>query len=155
VSDGTIPLTASRRVEMIKSAAGRGLRVITEIGKKTKNHPVDADFVLEQLNRDLEAGAEYVIMEARDSGTSVGIFDADGKIKEPLFTTLLNKLVDPSRVIWEAPMVSQQQELLLRLGATANLGNVQASDIITLAATRSGLRGDTLRTMVEKYYPAS
>ncbi|MGI6542245.1 MAG: phosphosulfolactate synthase [Limnochordia bacterium] len=155
ISDGTIPLSAARRVEMIRSAAKRGLRVITEIGKKTKNHPVDADFVLEQMTRDLDAGAEYVIMEARDSGTSVGIFDAEGKVKEPLFTTLLSKLADPARVIWEAPLVSQQQELLLRLGATVNLGNVQANDVITLAATRSGLRGDTLRSVVEKYYPAS
>jgi phosphosulfolactate synthase (CoM biosynthesis protein A) len=61
ISDGTIPLSAARRVEMIRSAAKRGLRVITEIGKKTKNHPVDADFVLEQMTRDLDAGAEYVI----------------------------------------------------------------------------------------------
>lgn len=154
ISDGAIPLSPARREEMICAAVHKGLHVVTEVGKKTKNAPVDVDWTAEQTARDLAMGAEYVIIEARDAGKSVGVFDDEGRIREPLFTTLLSKLSDPTRIIWEAPLSSQQQELLLRLGSQVNLGNVQPADVIALAATRCGLRGDTLRTLVEKYYPA-
>ncbi len=54
--------------------------VLSEVGSK------DADFIMapyvwvEQIERDLEAGAWKVIAEARESGTA-GIYRADGEVR--------------------------------------------------------------------------
>lgn len=150
VSDGTIPLTDKRRRHLIKSAVLLGLRVVTEVGKKSQDHKFDVDEVCNQVQADLDAGAERVIIEARDSGKGVGIFDGAGKADNALITTLMERITDPAVILWEAPLVSQQQELILQLGPRVNLGNVQPQDVITLAATRAGLRGDTFRAHVER-----
>ncbi|MGI6611515.1 MAG: phosphosulfolactate synthase [Limnochordia bacterium] len=150
VSDGTIPLTPQRRNSLIRAAVSRGLRVITEIGKKEKGYRFDADHVHAQIQADLESGAERVIIEARDSGRGVGVFDSDGRGDDRLIDLIIAGTTDPSVVMWEAPLVSQQQQLILKLGSNVNLGNVQPSDVITLAATRAGLRGDTFRVYAEQ-----
>lgn len=150
VSDGTIPLTSQRRRDLIRAAVTRGLRVITEIGKKEKGYRFDVDHVHAQIQDDLESGAERVIIEARDSGQGVGVFDADGHGDDTLIDRILAGVADPSVAIWEAPLVAQQQQLILKLGPHVNLGNVQPSDVITLATTRAGLRGDTFRLYVEQ-----
>ncbi|MEW6229980.1 MAG: phosphosulfolactate synthase, partial [Bacillota bacterium] len=45
--------------------------------------------------------------------------------------------------IIEAPMASQQRDLLLRFGPFVNLGNIQPHDVVSLEAMRRGLRSDT------------
>ncbi len=47
--------------------------------------------------------------------------------------------------MWEAPIKSQQQYLILRFGPNVNLGNVPPEEILALEALRCGLRGDTLK----------
>src|SRR5690606_24345085 len=46
---------------------------------------------------------------------------------------------------FEAPLRSQQTELILTLGSGVNLGNVAPEDVIPLETLRTGLRSDTLR----------
>lgn len=150
VSEGTIQLTPARRRELIQSATSRGLRVVTEVGKKQKGTRLEANYVHDQVAADLSAGAEKVIIEGRDSGRSVGVYDDEGRLNESLLEAILAGVPDPTVVIWEAPMVTQQQQLIIRLGPTVNLGNVQPEDVITLAATRVGLRGDTFRLYAEE-----
>jgi len=145
ISDGTISLTPQRRKSLIQSAVSRGLRVITEIGKKEKGYRFNVEDVHAQMEADLESGAERVIIEARDSGRGVGVFDGEGQTDRELVERIMDGVADPTTVIWEAPLVSQQQQLILLFGANVNLGNVQVDDVITLAATRAGLRGDTFR----------
>lgn len=149
VSDGTIELSAARRRELICRARDLGFRVLSEVGKKDPDHRLQAEFALRQIALDLDAGVEKVIVEGRDSGVNIGIFDGSGAVRDSLFEHIVSGLSSLDDVMWEAPRTSQQQELLVRLGPHVNFGNVQPPDIITLEAMRQGLRGDTLRLRLE------
>ena len=149
ISDGTYPMEAEQRRTLIREVRARGFEVIAEVGSKDPAHPFEPARVAEQIARDMEAGARYVLVEGRDSGQGIGIYDEDGRIRRDRVIGLLDALerlgVDRSCVVWEAPRPAQQKELLLRLGPQVALGNVQVGDILTLAAMRRGLRSDTLR----------
>lgn len=153
VSDGTIELPPSRRSELIDRARELGFGVLSEVGKKDPQVRVDPARVAEQVESDLRAGVFKVIIEARDSGRGIGIYDGGGCLREELYAKLLEALDSVDDVIWEAPQTAQQQALLVGLGPNANFGNVQPEDVITLEAMRVGLRGDTLRLCIEKALP--
>lgn len=145
VSDGTIEMTPQVRRDLIRAIRHEGFGVVSEVGKK---HPADRVSTL-QLHRqvldDLEAGVEKVIVEARESGKGIVIYDERGQIDEDELEALVAGLPDPYVLIFEAPQVHQQQDLILRFGPAVNLGNVQPQDVLALEALRHGLRGDTLR----------
>lgn len=145
VSEGTIELTPAIRKRLIREATLRGLQVISEVGKKDRSSPLNADDVVRTVEEDLANGSEVVIIEGRDSGVGVGVYDDDGKPKERLIDAILAGVSTPERLMWEAPQTGQQQYWLNRFGADVNLGNIQPPDVITLEATRRRLRGDTLR----------
>lgn len=145
VSDGTIQMEPGLRRELIRRARDAGFGVLSEAGKKDPDRQPGAAELAEQAAADLEAGAWKVIIEARDAGRGIGIFDGDGRLRAAFWEELLRGLPAPDDVIWEAPEPSQQRELLLRLGPNVSLGNVQPEQVVTLEAMRVGLRSDTLR----------
>lgn len=145
VSDGTIELDRSTRAEAIRQAVTAGFRVLSEVGKKDPRDAQPMALLAEEVNEDLDHGAFMVIMEAREAGTGVGIYDASGHPREAEIDAFLKGVRDPSRVLWEAPLGSQQKYLVLRFGANVNLGNIAPEDALALEALRSGLRGDTLK----------
>ena len=99
----------------------------------------------EVVNADLDGGAFMVIMEAREAGKGVGIYDASGLPKEAEIEAFLKGVRDPGRILWEAPLGPQQRYLVLRFGPNVSLGNVAPEDVLALEALRCGLRGDTLK----------
>jgi phosphosulfolactate synthase len=141
VSDGTIALDATVKRELITRLA-REFIVLAEVGSK------DADFIMapyvwvEQIERDLDAGAWKVIAEARESGTA-GIYRADGEVRTGLIDEIAHA-VDIERLIFEAPLRSQQVWLLKRFGTECNLGNIAPGDVLSLETLRLGLRSDTV-----------
>lgn len=145
LSDGTFPLSGRRRDELIRRAVDRGFSVVTEVGSKDPGRPLVPEEAAARVEADLEQGACYVLVEARDSGRGVGLYDEQGRLRRKAWEALFRRLRRPDRVIWEAPHPEQQRELLLLLGPAVNLGNVQVGDVLTLAAMRWGLRSDTLR----------
>ncbi len=150
ISEGTISLDAAQRRALIARAADRGLRVLSEVGKKDKNIRMQPEEVHAMVAADRAAGAELVIVEGRDSGKGVGVYDDEGCTDDTLVARILAGVAEPERLMWEAPQVAQQQRWILQLGNRVNLGNVQPEDAITLAATRAALRGDTLRRCIEE-----
>lgn len=145
ISDGTIEMDGRTRADAIAKAVKAGFRVLSEVGKKD---PADAQpmaALAEIVNADLEGGASIVIMEAREAGKGVGIYDASGLPKEAEIEAFLAGVRDPDRVLWEAPLGAQQRYLVLRFGPNVNLGNVAPEDVLALEALRCGLRGDTLK----------
>lgn len=149
VSDGTIPIDAETRANTIKLARTYGFDcVISEVGKKDPRDLVPDLQLWSQVNQDLESGSDIVIVEGRESGQGVVIYDQEGKILEDELENIVQHVADPNRVLWEAPQKAQQQELIIRFGPNVNLGNVQPQDVLALEALRVGLRGDTLR----RYY---
>jgi phosphosulfolactate synthase len=143
VSDGTLPMNASTRHRVLDLCKEKAFRVITEVGKKDPLAP-ERD-PLEEIRSDLDHGAEKVIIEARESGKGVGIYDEQGKIR----SQRLDRISDAApigKILWEAPLKSQQAELINRFGPDVNLGNIPPQEVISLEALRLGLRADTLKS---------
>lgn len=145
VSDGTIQLPPALRRQAIAAAGRRGFRVITEVGKKEAGSYLDPDEALTLIASDLQAGAAKVIVEGRESGADTGIFDKAGQVMADALEQIAAGLPDPSVLMWEAPLKSQQEELIARFGPNVCLGNIAPADVVALEALRRGLRGDTLR----------
>lgn len=150
VSDGTVTMPRQERSRAIKLALDYGFKVLAEIGKKHPEDRVVTSSLQEQVVRDLEDGAFKVIVEGRESGQGVVIYDEAGAIKAGELEALVKNLPDPGVLIWEAPHKSQQLELIMRFGANVNLGNIQPPDVLALEALRRGLRSDTLRVCLPR-----
>jgi phosphosulfolactate synthase len=104
ISDGTIPLDPERKRALIERLSDEFV-VLAEVGNK------DADFIMapyvwvEQIERDLDAGAWKVITEARESGNA-GIYRADGEPRTGLIDEIAHA-IEPERLIFEAPLRPQ------------------------------------------------
>ena len=142
VSDGTIAIAPEVKTHLIKTLVAGGFQVLAEVGSK------DAAFIMppyvwvEQIERDLQAGAWKVIAEARESGTA-GIYRASGEVRTGLIEEIAHA-VDPEQIIFEAPRREQQVWLLSHFGAECNLGNIAPADVVSLETLRLGLRSDTV-----------
>ena len=144
VSEGTIELPGERRRRIIDCAREAGLIAITEVGRKDPKRQPTAAELAEQALQDLAWGASWVIIEARECGQGIGIYDREGEI----LTRVLDEIVTTgwgrcSRLIWEAPLRHQQAYLVCRFGANVSLGNILPQDCLALEALRCGLRFET------------
>lgn len=145
VSNGTIELSQEERSRNIKMARDYGLQVLTEVGKKDTSEVFQPEDMAAQLKKDLEDGAFKVILEARESGKGVTIFDGEGGIKREQMNELLLSIPGPEQVIWEAPLKNQQIDFIAAFGPNVNLGNILLSDVLSLESLRNGLRNDTFK----------
>ncbi len=143
ISDGTIELPLSVRRRLIREAQERGFFVITEYGKKAAGSQIEVTHLQEVVEMDWDCGALFTIIEGRESGKGVGVFDQDGKSDERLVREIIGNLSQPERLIWEAPQKDQQIYFLKTLGRQVNLGNIAIQDIYSLESLRRGLRSDT------------
>jgi phosphosulfolactate synthase len=141
ISDGTITIEPDVKHELI-ARLSREFTVFAEVGSK------DVDFIMapyvwvEQIERDLDAGAWKVIAEARESGTA-GIYRANGEVRTGLIDEIAHA-IDTQHLIFDAPRHQQQVWLLKRFGTECNLGNIAPADVLSLETLRLGLRSDTV-----------
>lgn len=150
VSAGTIDIEPALRRQIITQAHTLGLGVLTEVGKKDTDALFDPKTIARQIEDDLATGAYRVIVEARESGRGIGIYDAAGDIRNDILQAILDDVTHPDSIMWEAPQVSQQQKLLIKLGHSTNLGNIQPGDVLALEATRLGMRSDTFKLSIQE-----
>jgi phosphosulfolactate synthase len=151
ISDGTIPLPLHRRRNLIRCAIDHGLAPITEVGKKDPQHQPSALELAEQALQDLEWGAQWVTVEARESGKGIGIYDDHGMVKTEAVAEIsehMGPLVN--RLIWEAPLKNQQTYLIQQFGMNVNLGNIPTGEVLALEALRAGLRFETFSRVAEE-----
>lgn len=143
ISDGTIDMSPEERERSIRLAKEMDFDVITEYGKKVDGSHIELEQLLRTIQADLSMGASYVIIEGRESGENVGIFEQNGEI-QPEFQKIA-EAVDVYRdaIIWEAPKKSQQVKLMEWFGPNAHLGNIAPQDIFSVESLRRGLRSDT------------
>ncbi len=140
VSDGSISIPHEEKCGYINTLA-KDLTVLSEVGSKESGILISPARWVRMMQTELECGSWKVIAEARESGT-VGIYRPNGHAH----TTLVNRILDkvtPEKIIWEAPIKSQQVWFIKHLGANVNLGNIPAEEVIPLETLRLGLRGDT------------
>lgn len=151
ISDGTLPIPRFRRKRIIECALNAGLIPITEVGKKDPKRQPTPDQIAEEVLEDLEWGAAWVIIEGRESGQGVGVFDESGNVDDFEVDVIVDILGDKlDALIWEAPHKSQQVFFIEKFGANVGLGNILIDQVLALEALRNGLRFDTLNRVTGK-----
>lgn len=145
ISDGSTYMEKDEKLEFISIAKEEGFYILSEVGKKdpVADSEIDLDERIELVNAELKAGSDKVIIEAREGGKNIGIFDEKGVAKEEE-VDYITKHIPQENIIWEAPNKDQQVYFVLKLGKDVNLGNISSDDITSLETIRRGLRGDTL-----------
>lgn len=147
VSDGSITIPHAEKCGYIEQLTKHGL-VLSEVGSKDAEHIIPPYKWIELMRAELEAGATYVIAEAREGG-NVGIYRGSGEVREGLVQEILTQ-IPAEKIIWEAPQKDQQLYFLELVGCNANLGNLAPNEVIPLEAMRVGLRGDTFHLFLDK-----
>lgn len=144
ISDGTLEIPAEDKTRYISEAVGR-FKVLSEVGYKDPERSLKLNPArwVAQIRADLLAGAEMVVTEARESGTS-GICRPDGELRYGLIGEILDAGIDPARLIFEAPNKALQSYFIRLVGSSVNLANIAFSDLVGLETLRLGLRSDTL-----------
>jgi len=142
ISDGTITLDHGRKVELVARLA-EDFTILSEVGSKDDTGAITPPYRwVEQMSRELEAGAWKVIAEGREAGTA-GIFRHTVEVREGLIDEIVHG-IDPRRIMFDAPRKHQQVWFVRRFGPDVNLGNIPAGDVLALETLRLGLRSDTL-----------
>jgi phosphosulfolactate synthase len=144
VSNGTIEMTEERKCEYIARLCGE-FRIFGEVGFKDseRSHTFSPSKWIECIKAELAAGADKVITEARESGSS-GICRPNGELRQGLIEEIAEAGIEMERLIFEAPNKSLQTYFIKRFGPNVNVANVAAHDVVALETLRLGLRSDTL-----------
>lgn len=147
VSDGSITIPHTEKCGYIEKLSKLGT-VFSEVGSKDAAHIIPPYKWIELMRAELNAGASWVIAEAREAG-NVGIYRGSGEVREGLVQEILTQ-IPGEKILWEAPQKAQQLYFIELLGANVNLGNIAPGEVIALEAMRVGLRGDTFDLFLNK-----
>jgi phosphosulfolactate synthase len=147
VSDGSITIPHSEKCGYIEKLMKYGT-VLSEVGSKDAEHIIPPYKWIELMRAELNAGATYVIAEAREAG-NVGIYRGSGEVREGLVQEILTQ-IPAEKIIWEAPQKAQQLYFIELIGCNVNLGNIAPTEMLPLEAMRVGLRGDTFHLFLNK-----
>jgi phosphosulfolactate synthase len=147
VSDGSITIPHAEKCGYIEKLTQHGI-VLSEVGSKDAAHIIPPYKWIELMRAELNAGATYVIAEAREAG-NVGIYRGSGEVREGLVQEILTQ-IPGEKIIWEAPQKAQQLYFIELLGCNVNLGNIAPSEMLAMEAMRIGLRGDTFHLFLDK-----
>ena len=145
VSDGSISLPHEQKCEYIAKVAQHAT-VISEVGSKDNTKIMAPYKWISLMKAELEAGTWRLIAEARESG-NVGLYRESGEVRQGLVDEILNE-VSNEKIIWEAPLKTQQVYFINLVGPNVNLGNINTNEVIALETTRMGLRGDTFHNFI-------
>jgi phosphosulfolactate synthase len=140
VSNGSVAMGPADKRRLIEDLSGE-FEVLAEVGSKQPG-PVDVRAWCAEMQRDLDAGASWLVAEGRESGT-VGLFEPDGEVRVALVEAIA-ATVPVERVIFEAPRKSQQAVLISLVGPNVSLGNIAPAEVLSLETLRRGLRADTI-----------
>jgi len=140
VSRGTVDMNLAEKAALIGDAT-RDFVVLAEVGGKAPGEVLAARTWPAEACADLDAGAQLIVTEGRQSGT-VGTFDASGRVRPEVVEAVV-AAVAVEKVVFEAPQAAQQAWFVRRFGAEVNLGNVALTDVLSAETLRLGLRSDT------------
>lgn len=140
ISDGSMMMEHQEKCEFIRYFS-KNRMVLSEVGAKEADVITDHNVWTHHMKAELDAGSSFVIAEARESG-NVGIYKNTGKADDELINRIL-EVIPAEKLLWEAPLKSQQVWFIKLLGSHVNLGNIAPADVIPLETLRLGLRGDT------------
>ena len=142
ISEGVIDMPDRIKHMIAEFAHSSGMHLNVEVGKKNPRNQLSLDETIEKINESMDLEPEFIIVEGRESGRSVEIFDDLGEIKWDWVNRIMEE-TPKNKIMFEAPQEKQQVELVIRLGSGVNLGNVSMNSVAALETQRRGMRGDT------------
>jgi phosphosulfolactate synthase len=146
ISSGIIELSPAQIERLAKACDDRSLDYFIEVGKKDTHYQLSLKETVSQIAHARTMHPRKVIVESRESGRGVGIYDSDGAVKWDWVRSIVAEHAR-EELIFEAPQEIQQVQLVEELGADVNLGNVALRSVAPLASERLGLRGETFGTI--------
>jgi phosphosulfolactate synthase len=132
--------------EVVEMAAERGLKVDYELGDKHGGE-FDVDVVSELIregHRWLEAGAQRLVVEARESAAGIGLFDVGGAVNTDLAERFVSEF-GLSTLVFEAPSKPSQFALLDHFGPAVRLANIPLNELLRVEIYRRGLHSDAFQ----------
>ena len=143
LSRGTISICDDEYKTLINHFSKK-YKLFSEVGFKSveRSDSMCPSDWLESCKLSLEAGADIIVIEARETGTA-GIVDKDGNIKMETIDLLISE-IGKEKLLFEAPTKDIQSFLINKYGSSINLGNISIENILPLQALRQNLRSDTL-----------
>ncbi len=127
---------------VVRMAGKRGLAVQFELGKKHDGPFSDrtVDRLIDQGRSWLDAGAEQLVVEARESAQGVGLFDETGRFNAAEADRFARAF--GSALMFEAPNKASQFALLDHFGPDVHLCNVRLEELLRVEIYRRGLHSD-------------
>jgi phosphosulfolactate synthase len=144
ISDGIIDITQAEKSKIVKTVRSHHLGYMIAVGKKDRATQLSLPETISQIEAALTLEPQKVILEGRERGKDVGIYDENGSIKWSMLNAITDRF-DHRSLIFEAPLETQQAALISELGPDVNLGNIGFASIAALQSERLGLRFDTFR----------
>ncbi|MGO8792272.1 MAG: phosphosulfolactate synthase [Terriglobia bacterium] len=129
--------------QVVRMAAERGLEAQFELGKKhdgTFGNEVMSALIAQGMEW-LEAGAVQLVIEARESGKDIGVFDGGGALNAGYADEFVEAF-GLATVMFEAPNKLSQFALLDHLGPYVHLSNVRLEEVLRVEIYRRGLHSD-------------
>jgi phosphosulfolactate synthase len=128
---------------IVRRASVRGLEVQFELGKKHAGAFTSGmvEQLIDQGRRWLDAGSVQLIIEARESAQSVGLFGENGGFRADLAERFVEAF-GFERVVFEAPTKPSQFALLDQFGPMVHLCNVRLEELLRVEIYRRGLHSD-------------
>jgi phosphosulfolactate synthase len=129
--------------EVVGLARDRGMGVQFELGSKLTGSfdSAEVDGLVDEGRAWLDAGADELVVEARESAADVGLFGQGGALD----TRLADRFAEAfglGTVIFEAPTKPSQFALLDHFGAEVRLSNVRLEEVLRVEIYRRGLHAD-------------
>jgi phosphosulfolactate synthase len=143
ISDGVIEFSNDDKLRLIEKLA-KNFKVFSEVGCKDASVVMSPQKWVSSIRSEMKAGASYVILEGRESGTA-GMYRSNGEIRMGLIEDIIDSGLSLDSVIFEAPQKAQQIWLITKFGSNVNMGNISFEEVISLETLRLGLRADTLK----------
>lgn len=128
---------------VVRMAQERGLAVQYEMGKKQEGPftEVSLEEAIARGHAWLDAGAEQVVVEARESARGVGMFDMEGHLNTG-YADRFAREFGLDIAIFEAPNKASQFAFLDHFGPKVHLSNVRLEEVLRIEIYRRGLHAD-------------
>lgn len=124
----------------------RGLDVQFELGGKHSG-PIGTETAAAEIAKGrawLDAGAEQLVVEAREDARGSGVFDEAGRLHGDVADALASAF-GLDRLVFEAPTKPSQFALMNHFGDEVRLGNVRLEEVLRVEVYRRGLHPDSYR----------
>jgi len=131
---------------IVALAQSRGLEVQYEVGEKHSGAltPEGLQEVIEIGRSWLDAGAKQLVVEARESASNVGLFDAQGSLNLGAADRLAETF-GLSALVFEAPNKPSQFAFMRHFGPEVELCNVRLEEVLRVEIYRRGLHSDAFQ----------